>query len=427
MVKVSRFGRKIAGTSGIGQLMEDLGVAQAQGRDTLMLGGGNPAHIPQVEQCFRAAAEKLLADGDEFERRIGSYSSPSGDAEFINAVAALLRSELGWDVGPENIALTNGSQTAFFVLFNIFAGEFDDGTVRKILFPLAPEYIGYCDVGLADDLFTADKPLIEHLDNRLFKYHIDFEHLRVPDDVGAICVSRPTNPTGNVLTDAEMRRLSELARSHNVPLIVDNAYGMPFPNIVFVEARPTWDSNTIFCMSLSKLGLPAARTGIVVAAEQVTAMLGKANAVMSLAPTSLGPAIATELLRSGGITNISRNVIRPFYEKKVHVALQCVYRELEGTDFYVHKPEGAFFLWLWFPGLPITNEQLYQQLKKRGVLVIPGHYFFPGIKENWPHKNECIRVNYSQDDKTFAAGMKIIAEEVKRAYGLRTSRFDSSV
>ncbi|HUV63053.1 MAG TPA: hypothetical protein VMW24_04090 [Sedimentisphaerales bacterium] len=38
------------------------------------------------------------------------------------------------------------------------------------------------------------------------------------------------------------------------------------------------------------------------------------------------------------------------------------------------------------------------------------------LMEDWPHKNECIRVNYSQDDQTFAAGMKIIAEEVKRAY-----------
>jgi predicted methyltransferase len=70
----------------------------------------------------------------------------------------------------------------------------------------------------------------------------------------------------------------------------------------------------------------------------------------------------------------------------------------------------------WSSGLPVTNEQFYQRLKKRGVLVVPGHYFFPGLKEDWPHKKGCIRVNYSQDDQTFAAGMKIIAEEVKRAY-----------
>jgi valine--pyruvate aminotransferase len=310
---------------------------------------------------------------------------------------------------------------ARIILFNIFAGACENRAVRKILFPLAPEYIGYCDVGLAEDFFIANKPQIEHVDDHVFKYHIDFGRLDVSDEIGAICVSRPTNPTGNVLTDAEIQRLSELANTHEIPLIVDNAYGMPFPNIVFVEARPIWDRNTIFCMSLSKLGLPALRTGIVVAAEEVVQMVSRVNAVMSLAPGSLGAAITTDLVRTGEITNISRNVIKPYYQRKVQAALGRAYQELEGVDFHVHKPEGAFFLWLWFPALPITNEQLYQRLKKRGVLVVPGHYFFPGLKEDWPHKNECIRVNYSQDEKTFAAGMKIIAEEVKRAYHCNAS------
>jgi valine--pyruvate aminotransferase len=72
-------------------------------------------------------------------------------------------------------------------------------------------------------------------------------------------------------------------------------------------------------------------------------------------------------------------------------------------------------LWLWFPELPITDEKLYQRLKERGVLIVPGHYFFPGIKQQWSHKNECIRVNYSQYAETVSAGIKIIAEEVKMA------------
>lgn len=38
-----------------------------------------------------------------------------------------------------------------------------------------------------------------------FKYHVDFEHLTIGDDIGAICVSRPTNPTGNVITDDEVK------------------------------------------------------------------------------------------------------------------------------------------------------------------------------------------------------------------------------
>lgn len=50
--------------------------------------------------------------------------------------------------------------------------------------------------------------------------------------IGAICCSRPTNPTGNVLTDGEMTHLKQLAKKHGIPLIIDNAYDAPFPNII---------------------------------------------------------------------------------------------------------------------------------------------------------------------------------------------------
>jgi valine--pyruvate aminotransferase len=415
-MEVSRFGRKIAETSGIGQLMEDLGIAYSEGRNILMLGGGNPAHIPKVQQCFRSSMEKLLQNGAEFERIIGNYDPPGGNREFIDAVSDLLRKELGWDIGPENIALTNGSQTAFFILFNIFAGDFEGRPGRKILFPLAPEYIGYCDVGLEDDLFVANKPQIEHIDDHMFKYHVNFDKINITDEIGAICVSRPTNPTGNVLTDTEIERLNELACANDIPLIIDNAYGMPFPNIIFTEAKAAWNEHTIFCMSLSKLGLPALRTGIVIANEEVITMVSRVNAVMSLAPGSMGAAIVMDLVQTGEIINLCRNVITPYYLQKAQITLELVYKELDGADFHVHKPEGAFFLWLWFPNLPITNSELYQRLKARGVLIVPGHYFFPGLKEKWQHKNECIRVNYSQDEDIVAAGIKIIADEVKRAY-----------
>jgi valine--pyruvate aminotransferase len=414
MMNISRFGRKITGTSGIGRLMDDLGSALAGGRDYLMLGGGNPAHIPEVQKSFRASMENLLRDGDRFERTISSYGPPGGDHEFIEAVCTLLRSKFGWDIQPKNIALTDGSQTAFFILFNIFGGSFEDGTQRKIMFPLAPEYIGYCDLGISDGLFVAHKPRIEHIDDHLFKYKIDFDAIDITDEIGAICVSRPTNPSGNVLTDAEVERLSDLAGENDIPLIVDNAYGAPFPNIIFEAVKPDWNENTIFCMSLSKLGLPAARTGIVIASEEVISMISKVNAILSLAPGGIGPAIAANMVRNGEIITLSRDVIRPFYQSRAKAALELALKELEGIDFQVHKPEGAFFLWLWFPKMPITSEELYQRLKDRGVLVVPGHYFFPGLAEQWRHRNECIRVNHSP--QTFAAGMKIIAEEVRRAY-----------
>ena len=413
-MNVSLFGEKFVRDCGILQLMDDLGNAMAGGQEMIMLGGGNPSRIPAVEACLRQRMERGMAEGDAFERLVGNYAPPAGDRAFRAAVADLLRRELGWPVDESNIALTNGSQTAFFYLFNLFAGRFADGTHKKVLLPLTPEYIGYADVGLDDDLFISYRPEIEHLPGRQFKYRVDFDALQVTDDIGAICVSRPTNPTGNVLTDEEIERLHALAKRHGIPLIIDNAYGPPFPGILYREVRPVWDEHIVFCLSLSKLGLPGARTGIVVARPEIAAAIGAANAVLSLAPGNFGAYMAHDLVRSGDVLRLSREVIQPHYAAKARRALDCLPTALRDVDYYVHAPEGAFFLWLWFKDMPISSAALYERLKARRVLIVPGHYFFPGLPGEWRHTEECIRMNYAQDDAIVREGLEIIGDELRR-------------
>ena len=415
-MELSDFGKRFAGKIGIGELMDDLGNALVADPAPLMLGGGNPSHVPQVQALFRKRMEDILAQPGEFERLIGNYDTPQGSKNFVEALVELFRNEFGWNLGPENVALTNGSQNSFFYLFNLFAGRFGDSRRKKILLPLAPEYIGYSEVGLEKDFFWANRPEISRLDDHMFKYQVDFESLEITDEVGAICFSRPTNPTGNVVTDEEVDRLRELAKSQGVPLVIDNAYGTPFPNIIYEDVRPVWDENTIVCMSLSKLGLPSLRTGIVIAQEEIIRIVSRMTSVFSLAPGGVGPGLALDLVSSGEITRISREVIRPFYESKVKRAVVQLQEEMSGVPFSIHKPEGALFLWLWFEDLPITSRELYERLKERGVLVVSGHYFFPGLDAPWKHKDECIRVTYAQDDKVVEKGLSIIAEEVKKSY-----------
>ena len=67
-------------------------------------------------------------------------------------------------------------------------------------------------------------------------------------------------------------------------------------------------------------------------------------------------------------------------------------------------------------GLPGGSQALYERLKQRGVLVVPGHNFFPGLAEPWSHREECIRVSYAQDAEIVARGIAIIADEVRRSY-----------
>ncbi len=420
----SIIGRRLTANSGIVELMDDLGHALAEGGDMKMLGGGQPAQIPEMNAVWRRRLEELLAESGGMERALTWYDPPTGNHRFRQALAALFRHEFGWPVSAENIAVTAGGQSAFFLLFNLLAGPMPDGTRKRILLPLVPEYIGYSDQGLDEALFTAVPPRILESGLHEFKYAVDFERLEVTPDIAAICASRPTNPTGNVLTDNEVAHLSELAKQHGIPLILDNAYGAPFPGIIFADATPFWDEHVILTLSLSKLGLPATRTGIVIAPPEIVRAISSMNAITGLSNTNIGQQITLPLIESGEILRLSREVIRPFYQEKCLRALAAV-EEAFGDDFpwRVHRAEGALFLWLWFPGLPITSAELYQRLKRRGVLVIPGHYFFFGHDDSgWRHRDECLRLSYAMDEGVVREGLRILAEELRSCFAEVTPR-----
>ncbi|MDE1309704.1 valine--pyruvate transaminase [Vibrio aestuarianus] len=413
-MQFSKFGEKFNQYSGITQLMDDLNDG-LRTPGAIMLGGGNPAAIPAMIDYFHQASADMLSSG-ELLAALANYDGPQGKDLFIKSLAKLLQETYGWDISEKNISLTNGSQSGFFYLFNLFAGQQPDGSHKKILLPLAPEYIGYGDAGIDEDIFVSYRPEIEMLDNGLFKYHVDFEKLTVDDSVAAICASRPTNPTGNVLTEEEIHKLDKLARANNIPLIIDNAYGVPFPNIIFEEIEPFWNDNTILCMSLSKLGLPGVRCGIVIASETITQALTNMNGIISLAPGSIGPAIAHHMIENGDLLRLSSEVIKPFYKQKSQRAVELLQQAISDPRFRIHKPEGAIFLWLWFDELPITTMELYQRLKARGVLIVPGEYFFIGQQDDWQHAHQCLRMNYVQDDASMQKGIQIIAQEVALAY-----------
>ena len=143
-MQFSRFGQKFTRNSGILQLMDDLGNALNSDKPVNMLGGGNPARIAEVNAVYREVLQQLVDNTDGVES-IGNYSTPQGDARFINALVKFFNAQYGWNLTADNIALTNGSQNAFFYLFNLFGGRFDDDSEKSILLPLAPEYIGYAD------------------------------------------------------------------------------------------------------------------------------------------------------------------------------------------------------------------------------------------------------------------------------------------
>ena len=417
----SIFARNLTEEAGITELMDDLGEALTLGRGKIrMMGGGNPAHIPAMEAIWRERMRELIEEpSGEFDRVLADYDPPAGSPAFREAMAGFLKREYGWNLTAANIAVTNGGQSAFFFLLNRFAGAMVGGGEKRILLPLVPEYIGYGDQGVsAVSLFDSRRPEIALIGERGFKYHIDFGHLAVDESHGAIAVSRPTNPSSNVLTDAEIGQLRLIAAERGIPLIIDNAYGLPFPGVIFTEAAPVWDENIILTMSLSKLGLPGTRTGIVVAREDLISDLRSMTAIVGLANNNLGQALARPMIESGRIRRLAEEVVRPYYRHRAERALALAHEHLPAdVPWRVHESEGAFFLWFWFDRLPVTCRELYRRLKEAGLLVVPGKAFFFGLDTTgWDHAEQCLRVSFTQPEEVVAEGFRILGRVIAEVY-----------
>ena len=61
-MKLSAFGQKFSGDSGITVLMDDITNALSSGRDMIMMGGGNPANIPEIEAIMQQRLKNLAND-----------------------------------------------------------------------------------------------------------------------------------------------------------------------------------------------------------------------------------------------------------------------------------------------------------------------------------------------------------------------------
>ncbi|MGE9268521.1 MAG: hypothetical protein ACQKBY_10525, partial [Verrucomicrobiales bacterium] len=67
---------------------------------------------------------------------------------------------------------------------------------------------------------------------------------------------------------------------------------------------------------------------------------------------------------------------------------------------------------------PITLPRADRRLKARGVLVVPGEFFFFGLPEGegGDHASSCLRVTYTMPEEVVREGIRVIAEEVKKAF-----------
>ena len=416
---LTRFGEQMSRLTGVRAIMKDIIETLEAGtaRDFINLSAGNPTILPAVEQLWRDCTTDLLSS-PEYGQVVCRYGSSQGYEPFIEAIAKDFNQRYGLSLTRRNILITPGSQSLYFFAANAFGGYTAEGQLKQILLPLSPDYTGYGGVSLVPEAVMACKPTIEQ-DGAAhrFKYRPDFSQLSISEETGCAIFSRPCNPTGNVVTDEEVAKIAALAAVHDVPVLIDSAYALPYPALNFTEMTPTIGDNVVHCLSLSKAGLPGERLGVALGDERIIQVLESFQTNCCIHSSRYGQAIAARAIASGALAEISKTVIRPHYQQKFAVVESTLDRAMpKHLPWFLHRGEGAIFAWLWLKDLPMNDWDFYQQLKQAGVLVVPGSSFFPGLREDWPHKHQCLRISLTAGDRDIEVGMERLAQLVETVY-----------
>lgn len=413
-INKSIIGDKMSSLTGVRAIMDDIKRVRARG-DVIHadLSAGNPVVLPELVKLWQKLGKEVL-ESDAVGDILVRYGQSRGYEPLINAIVKKFNALYGLSLTADNVLITPGTQSAYFYLAAALSGKSKSGQDLEITLPYCPDYTGYEGVVLDRAVLKAVKPSIELVGERNFRYKADLDKVAKANKGGYILFSRPSNPTGGVVSEDEVKALSEIALKLDKYLVIDNAYGAPFPNLTEVEVKPLFGEHIINCFSLSKTGLPGERVGIIIGNKDIIRLLESFQANCILHPSRFGEAVAAKAIESGELEKICSEVVAPYYAQKRKVLVNTVNALFpKNVAWRFHVPEGALFGWLWIEGLKSTDWELYYELTTRGLLVVPGSSFFVGLQEEWKHSKECFRISLTASEAELVKGIEIFAAKLK--------------
>ena len=182
---------------------------EATGRPVIHLELGEP-DFDTPRNVSEAAARALLDEGATH------YTAATGIAPLREAIVADVKRWKGIETTPEQVVVTPGAKPIMFYAMLALIDEGDEVIYPNPGFPIyesMARYVGGTPVAA---------PLREEAD---FRMDVEEVASLITDRTRLLVFNTPHNPTGSVLTDADIRRLAELAVEHDLVVLADEIYG----------------------------------------------------------------------------------------------------------------------------------------------------------------------------------------------------------
>ncbi|CUS82135.1 aspartate aminotransferase [Candidatus Kryptobacter tengchongensis] len=361
---------------------------KAQGIDVVSLSAGEP-DFPTPEHIKEAAIQAI-------KENFTKYTQNQGIPELINAIIEKFRRDNNIDYKPSEILVSNGAKHSIFNALQAICNPGDE-----VIIP-APYWVSYPAMVAVVDA----KPVILKTDLRT-NFKITPEQLRevITKKTKALIFNSPSNPTGAVYTEDEIKKIAEVVYEKNIFVISDEIYekilyeGKHFSMASIKELKDL----VITVNGVSKAyAMTGWRIGYLGANEEIVKLANKVQGQMTSNASSISQKAALAAL-----TGTQEPVKRMVNEFKIRRDFICSeLKQIPGIEILV--PSGAFYV---FPkvsayygknynGMVIKNSNDFCEflLKEEKLAIIPGDAF--GM-------DECVRIS-------FAASMEDLMKGIER-------------
>ncbi|EOC4745426.1 pyridoxal phosphate-dependent aminotransferase [Enterococcus faecalis] len=309
---------------------------KAKGVDVLSLTVGEPDFV--TPKNIQKAAIASIEDGR------ASYYTPSGGIpELKQAIVSYVEREYQLRYQPKQVIVTDGAKYALYLLFQAILNVGDE-----VIIPV-PYWGSYGEqVKLAEG-----KPVfVSSTQEQSFKVSVaQLEAVRT-DKTKAIILNSPSNPTGVIYTEEELRQIGEWAVAHNILIIADDIYGRLVYNghrfTPIATISEAIRQQTIIINGVSKTyAMTGWRIGFAVGDEKIIQAMTQLASQSTSNPVAVSQYAAIEAL-TGEQSTVED--MRQAFEKRLNHIYPKV-AALPGVSLI--KPEGAFYL---FPNVKKTLE-----------------------------------------------------------------------
>jgi len=372
---------------------------KAAGEPVIGFGAGEP-DFPTPEAIVEAA---VAACRDEKNHR---YTPAGGLPELKEAIAAKTTRDSGLDVSASQVLVTNGGKHA---VYNSMITLLDPGD--EVLLP-APYWTTYPEpIRLVDAV-----PVVIPTDETTgFRVTVDqLEAARTPRTKALVFVS-PSNPSGAVYPEAEVRAIGEWAVEHGVWVITDEIYEhLTFGDHVFTSMPTLVPELRDRCIVLNGVAKTYAMTG-----WRVGWMIGPPDVIkgatnlQSHATSNVNNVAQRAALAavSGDLSAVA--MMRDAFARRG----ETMHKLLSGMDGVTcMEPQGAFYC---FPNLQGTLGRTYGAvtptttlelcavlLDEAKIALVPGEAFdAPGY----------ARISFALGDDDLGEGMQRMADFLSSA------------